>query len=322
MEALFVARKEVDPDEVWRASGAGRLRGANLAGGVRGARSHPECGVSDRADARPLQGAPVQQPGRRRPGWPGHPALGHRRAEAALPAPDRPLRGDLVPALLRAGRRLRPRRAGHPGRARRRHLGGQRAEGVDEPRRHRRLTASSWPAPTPTVPKHTGITAFLVPMDCPGVTVRPVRQITGDAEFCEVFLDDAGIDDSMRLGPVNEGWRVAISVLMNERRAVSGSGAVAPGHGHRSLGRRAHPAPRAAHRPDAPPAPGAGLHRGPARHVHQPAGGRPPPGRPAAGARRARSRSCSSASTRSACRTWPSTSRARRPRRGPRTTAG
>ena len=51
------------------------------------------------------------------------------------------------------------------------------------------------------------------------MTVRPLRQITGDAEFCEVFFDDARIDDSMRLGAVDEGWRVAISVLMNERQS-------------------------------------------------------------------------------------------------------
>lgn len=81
----------------------------------------------------------------------------------------------------------------------------------------------------PDVPKHAGITAFLVPMDTEGVTVRPLRQITGDAEFCEVFLDDARIDDSLRLGPVGEGWRVAQSVLMNERRSVAGSGASLPG---------------------------------------------------------------------------------------------
>jgi alkylation response protein AidB-like acyl-CoA dehydrogenase len=81
----------------------------------------------------------------------------------------------------------------------------------------------------PDVPKHAGITAFLMPMDIEGVTVRPLRQITGDAEFCEVFLDDARIDDSLRLGPVGEGWRVAQSVLMNERRSVAGSGASLPG---------------------------------------------------------------------------------------------
>jgi alkylation response protein AidB-like acyl-CoA dehydrogenase len=81
----------------------------------------------------------------------------------------------------------------------------------------------------PDVPKHGGITAFLMPMIHPGVTVRPLRQITGDAEFCEVFFDDARIDDAMRLGPVNEGWRVAVSVLSNERQSISGADAALPG---------------------------------------------------------------------------------------------
>ena len=81
----------------------------------------------------------------------------------------------------------------------------------------------------PEAPKHRGITTFLLPMATPGVTVRPLRQLTGDAEFCEVFLDDVTIEDSFRLGPIDEGWRVATSVLMNERKAVSGSGAALPG---------------------------------------------------------------------------------------------
>ena len=80
----------------------------------------------------------------------------------------------------------------------------------------------------PDVPKHKGITAFLVPMDQPGVVVRPLRQITGDAEFSEVFFDEVAIDDSLRLGDIDQGWAVAISVLMNERQSVAG-GAALPG---------------------------------------------------------------------------------------------
>src|SRR5262249_20317252 len=72
----------------------------------------------------------------------------------------------------------------------------------------------------PNVPKHQGITAFLVPMHQDGVTVRPLVQLTGDAEFSEVFFDDARVDDAMRLGEVGEGWRVSVSVLSNERQAV------------------------------------------------------------------------------------------------------
>jgi alkylation response protein AidB-like acyl-CoA dehydrogenase len=81
----------------------------------------------------------------------------------------------------------------------------------------------------PEAPKHAGITAFLMPMGALGVTVRPLRQITGDAEFCEVFMDDVCIDDSMRLGPEGSGWKVAQSVLMNERQGGGGSGAQLPG---------------------------------------------------------------------------------------------
>jgi alkylation response protein AidB-like acyl-CoA dehydrogenase len=68
-----------------------------------------------------------------------------------------------------------------------------------------------------------------VPMDAPGVTVRPLRQLTGDAEFTEVFFDDARVDDSLRLGPVNDGWRVTQSVLMSERQSISGGSAALPG---------------------------------------------------------------------------------------------
>jgi alkylation response protein AidB-like acyl-CoA dehydrogenase len=75
----------------------------------------------------------------------------------------------------------------------------------------------------PDAPKHKGITVFLIPMDQPGVTVRPLRQITGGAEFCEVFLDDARVDDARRLGEVDEGWRVTQSILMHERSALAGT---------------------------------------------------------------------------------------------------
>ena len=81
----------------------------------------------------------------------------------------------------------------------------------------------------PDAPKHRGITAFLLPMDAEGVTVRPLRQLTGDAEFCEVFLDDVHVDDALRLGPEGDGWRVAISVLMNERQSFPAGDSALPG---------------------------------------------------------------------------------------------
>ena len=78
----------------------------------------------------------------------------------------------------------------------------------------------------PDVPKHKGMTYFVVDMQAPGVTVRPLVQITGDAEFNEVFFDNVRIPDSMRLGPEGDGWRVAVTTLMNERVSLSGAGSV------------------------------------------------------------------------------------------------
>jgi alkylation response protein AidB-like acyl-CoA dehydrogenase len=70
-------------------------------------------------------------------------------------------------------------------------------------------------------PGHRGISFFLLDMAAPGVDVRPIRQMTGDREFCEVFLDRVRVPAAARLGPENEGWRVATEVLLDER----GSGA-------------------------------------------------------------------------------------------------
>src|SRR5687768_15257812 len=76
----------------------------------------------------------------------------------------------------------------------------------------------------PDRPKHAGLTMFVVDMHAPGVTVRPLRQLWGQADFNEVFFDDVRIPDSERLGEPGEGWRVALTTLMNERVTIGGAG--------------------------------------------------------------------------------------------------
>ncbi len=76
----------------------------------------------------------------------------------------------------------------------------------------------------PDLPKHQGLTMFLVDLRAKGVSVRPLRQITGDAHFNEVFFDDVRVPDTQRLDDVGAGWKVALTTLMNERMAIGGAG--------------------------------------------------------------------------------------------------
>ena len=69
----------------------------------------------------------------------------------------------------------------------------------------------------PNVPKHDGLTAFMLPLDAPGVTIRPLRQMSGGSSFCEVFFDAVRIPDRLRLGDVGKGWEVALTTLGFER---------------------------------------------------------------------------------------------------------
>ena len=80
----------------------------------------------------------------------------------------------------------------------------------------------------PDSPKHKGMTYFAVDMTSPGVEVRPLRQITGEAEFNEVYMTDVRIGDDQRIGDEGEGWRVSLTTLMNERTAI-GSGSAGGG---------------------------------------------------------------------------------------------
>jgi alkylation response protein AidB-like acyl-CoA dehydrogenase len=72
----------------------------------------------------------------------------------------------------------------------------------------------------PDVPKHKGLTMFVVPMDAEGVTVRPLRQISGEAHFNEVFLDDVRLEPGSEVGPVDGGWAVGLTTLMFERVTI------------------------------------------------------------------------------------------------------
>jgi alkylation response protein AidB-like acyl-CoA dehydrogenase len=83
----------------------------------------------------------------------------------------------------------------------------------------------------PDVPKHNGLTMFIVPMDAPGVTVRGLRQISGEAEFNEVFFDDVALPAEAVVGPVGGGWGTALTTLMFERVTI--------GLGSEGLGYRA-----------------------------------------------------------------------------------
>ena len=72
----------------------------------------------------------------------------------------------------------------------------------------------------PNVPKHKGLTYFFLSMKSPGIETKPIKQISGDSNFNEVYFNDVRIPDSQRLGAVGQGWQVSITTLMNERMAI------------------------------------------------------------------------------------------------------
>ena len=76
----------------------------------------------------------------------------------------------------------------------------------------------------PEVPKHRGLTYFFLDMKSPGIEVKPIKQISGGANFNEVYFTDVRVPDAQRLGEVGQGWQVALTTLMNERAAIGGGG--------------------------------------------------------------------------------------------------
>ena len=72
----------------------------------------------------------------------------------------------------------------------------------------------------PNVPKHKGLSFFFLDMKSPGIEIKPIKQISGGSNFNEVFFTDVRVSDSQRLGEVGEGWKVALTTLMNERLAI------------------------------------------------------------------------------------------------------
>ena len=149
------------------------------------------------------------------------------RTGGAIRARHAARRVHLVPAVQRARCGLRPGFAAHQSRsgdgADRGHGSGWQLTGqkVWTSAAHKAQWGVCLARTDPDAPKHKGITYFLVDMSSPGIDIRPLREITGDDLFNEVFFDDVFVPDDMVVGEVNDGWRLARTTLANERVAMA-----------------------------------------------------------------------------------------------------
>ncbi len=272
--------RNLDERKAWhRKLYEARLSRHGVAEGVRRpGRAADGAGHRGRRDGARGRARADQQP-RRRHRRPHHRGARHRRPEAALPPEDPHRRGDVVPALLRAERGLRPGRAAHRARRTRATTSWSTA------RRSGRAAAPSPTggccsrAPIPRWPSTRASRCFLMNMRQPGVDVRPLKQITGSSEFCEVFMTNARVEKENQIGRLGEGWGIAQTTLGYERggralarittlrvavQAADGRGAAAQAERPADPGRRG----------DAPEArphlgrPGGGALRRPARADH------------------------------------------------------
>ena len=180
-EVAFLRRWQAD------LAGAGWV-GVTWPVGLRRARARPGRQLRRPGGAGPGPGPRARRAHRRQPGRAHAAGPRHRRAEGPLAARDPRRRRAVVPALQRARRRLRPRRGAHHGPARRRRLRRSTGARCGPPTRSSPTGACAWPAATPTSPSTRASSCFVVDMRAPGVEVRPLVQLTGEAEFNEVHL--------------------------------------------------------------------------------------------------------------------------------------
>ena len=218
-----------------RAGGAGHSREVGVAGTARRGRlDHPALartlGSRRRADrAAPDRrgagggGHPPAAPPGGCVGAPDDPGARHRGAAGALHPPDASRRDLVVPAVQRTGCRLRPRVALDQGEQGRWRLAAERPEGVDLDGGRRRPTGCAWRAPIPPSPATTASLPSSSTWPPSGIELRPLRELTGQAMFYEVFLADVFVADDDVIGPVGGGWVAARTTLANERVSM-GSG--------------------------------------------------------------------------------------------------